>query len=37
MWSQMSETMLKVAGDVSQPVSSRVALAGEAMKGMMAR
>jgi phasin family protein len=37
MWSQMSETMLKVAGDVSQPVSSRLAIAGEAMKGLISR
>lgn len=36
MWSAMSETMLKVAGEVSQPMSSRVALAGEQMKGLLA-
>jgi len=36
-WSQMSETWLKVAGDVAQPVSSRVAVATEHMKGLMAR
>ncbi len=35
MWSAMSETMLKVAGDVAQPMSSRVALAGETLKGMV--
>lgn len=31
-WSQMSETMLKYAGDVVQPLSSRVAVATEAVK-----
>ncbi len=36
MWSALSETMLKVAGDIAQPVSTRVALAGEAMKGLVA-
>jgi phasin family protein len=30
--SQMTETMLKVAGDVTQPLSNRVALAAEQMK-----
>ncbi|QMW23904.1 phasin family protein [Sandaracinobacteroides saxicola] len=36
-WSKMSETMLKVAGDVAQPLSSRMALAGEQVKGVFAR
>ncbi|MFN7173348.1 MAG: phasin family protein [Thermaurantiacus tibetensis] len=36
MWSAMSETMLKVAGEIAQPMSSRIALAGETMKGMFA-
>ncbi|WP_448582894.1 phasin family protein [Thermaurantiacus sp.] len=35
MWSTMSETMLKVAGEIAQPVSTRVALAGETMKGLV--
>ncbi|MFN3591890.1 MAG: phasin family protein [Thermaurantiacus sp.] len=30
--SQMTETMLKVAGDVTQPLSNRMALAAEQMK-----
>lgn len=30
--SQMTETMLKVAGEVTQPISNRVALAAEHMK-----
>ena len=36
IWSVMSETMLKVAGEVSQPMSSRMALAGEHMKSLIA-
>ena len=31
-WSHMSETMLKLAGDVVQPLSSRMAIAAETMK-----
>jgi phasin family protein len=31
-WSHMSETLLKLAGDVVQPLSSRMAVATEAMK-----
>lgn len=31
-WSQWSETVLKVSGDVFQPLSSRVALASETVK-----
>jgi phasin family protein len=35
-WSQMSETMLKYAGDVVQPLSSRMAIATESMKKTVA-
>lgn len=35
VWSTMSETMLKVAGEVTQPMSSRMALAGEHMKSFL--
>lgn len=31
-WSKLSETMLKVAGDVTQPLSARVALATDNVK-----
>lgn len=36
MWSAMSETMLKVAGDIAQPMSSRIAIAGEKVKTLVA-
>lgn len=36
VWSTMSETMLKLAGEVTQPMSSRMALAGEHMKTLLA-
>ncbi|WP_448578959.1 phasin family protein [Thermaurantiacus sp.] len=36
VWSTMSETMLKVAGEVTQPMSSRMALASEHMKSLFA-
>jgi phasin family protein len=35
VWSQMSETWLKVAGEITQPMSSRLAVAGEHFKGLM--
>lgn len=35
MWSNLSETMLKVAGEVTQPLSSRMALATEQMKAKL--
>lgn len=35
-WSHMSETMLKLAGDVVQPLSSRMAIAAETMKSAIA-
>jgi phasin family protein len=35
-WSHMSETMLKLAGDVVQPLSSRMAIAAETMKSAVA-
>lgn len=34
VWSHMSETWLKVAGDVAQPMSSRLAVAGDHLKGL---
>ncbi|WP_448586497.1 phasin family protein [Thermaurantiacus sp.] len=34
-WSQLSETWLKVVGEIAQPVSNRVAVATEHMKGLM--
>jgi len=36
-WSHMSETMLKLAGDVVQPLSSRMAIAAETMKSAIVR
>lgn len=36
MWSALSETMLKVAGDIAQPMSSRIAIAGEKVKTLVA-
>jgi phasin family protein len=36
MWSKLSETMLKLAGDVTQPLSSRMAIAAEQMKATVA-
>ncbi len=35
-WSQLSETWLKVAGDVVQPISNRMALAADQVKKSMA-
>lgn len=35
-WSHMSETMLKLSGDVFQPLSSRMAVAAESVKKSMA-
>jgi len=35
VWSHMSETWLKVAGDVAQPMSSRLAVAGDHLKGLI--
>ncbi len=37
MWSKLSETMLKVSGEVSQPLSNRAALATEQAKTLFAR